>query len=109
MNFSNSWLRVGALAAAMFATTFCAAATVSGMYEATVPLVDRSEKGQAVAVQEAMREVLVRVTGQRDAASQPALAPLMPVSMWIASAATSAERLRPMLQVTRTRRPCETS
>jgi uncharacterized protein len=77
MNFSNSWLRVGALVAAMFATTFCTAATVSGMYEATVPLVDRSEKGQAAAFQDAMREVLVRVTGQRDAGSQPALAPLI--------------------------------
>src|SRR5262245_6013527 len=77
MNFPNSWSRVGAFMVAMFATTLCAAATVSGMYEATVPLMDRSEKGQAVAFQDAMREVLVRVTGQRDAGSQPALAPLI--------------------------------
>lgn len=53
------------------------AATVPGMYEATVPLPDRSENGQAVAFQDAMREVLVRVTGQRDAGTQPALEPLI--------------------------------
>ena len=47
------------------------------MYEATVPLTDRSERGQAMAFQEAMREVLVRATGQRDAGTEPALAALV--------------------------------
>jgi hypothetical protein len=53
------------------------AATVAQMFEATVPLGDRSEAGQAAALQEAMRQVLVRVTGQRDAAYNPELAPLV--------------------------------
>ena len=61
----------------MLVSTCSVAATVSGMYEATVALTDRSERGQALAFQDAMREVLVRVTGQRDAGSQPALAPLI--------------------------------
>lgn len=54
-----------------------AAVTVTRLYEATVPLADKSERGQSEALQEAMREVLVRVTGQRDAGYEPALAPLV--------------------------------
>jgi len=53
------------------------AVTVPRLYEATVPLTEKSERGQSEALQEAMREVLVRVTGQRDAAYEPALAPLV--------------------------------
>ena len=53
------------------------AATFAQLFEATVPLADRSETGQAAALQEAMRQVLVRVTGQRGAAYEPALAPLV--------------------------------
>jgi hypothetical protein len=53
------------------------AATVEHLYEATVPLAERSERGQSEALQEAMRQVLVRVTGQRNAAYEPALAPLV--------------------------------
>lgn len=54
-----------------------AAATVTGLYEATVPLTDRSDRGQALAFQDAMRQVLVRVTGRRDAGDEPALATLV--------------------------------
>ncbi len=61
--------------------TVCAplatAVTVPRLYEATVPLADKSERGQSEALQEAMREVLVRVTGQRNAAYEPALSPLV--------------------------------
>ncbi len=53
------------------------AASVTRLYEATVPLTDRSEAGQAAALQEAMRQVLVRVTGQRSAGFEPALAALV--------------------------------
>jgi hypothetical protein len=53
------------------------AVIVAGLYEATVPLAERSERGQGEALQEAMRQVLVRVTGQRNAAYEPALAPLV--------------------------------
>jgi hypothetical protein len=47
------------------------AVTVARLYEATVPLAERSEHGQDEALQEAMRQVLVRVTGQRNAAYDP--------------------------------------
>src|SRR5262245_9836706 len=53
------------------------AATVAHLYEATVPLADRSEAGQTAALQEAMRQVLVRVTGQRSAGYEPALTALI--------------------------------
>jgi hypothetical protein len=53
------------------------AVTVTGLYEATVPLADRSERGQSEALQDAMRQVLVRVTGQRNAAYEPALTQLV--------------------------------
>src|SRR5687767_12289668 len=52
-------------------------ATVANMYDATVPLTERSERGQALAFQDAMRQVLVRVTGRRDAGTDPALAPIV--------------------------------
>jgi hypothetical protein len=67
-----------ALAAwALLAPVFLHAARVAGLYEATVPLADRSDTGQADALQAAMRQVLVRVTGRRDAGDDPALAPLV--------------------------------
>jgi len=53
------------------------AVTVARLYESTVPLAERSERGQTEALQEAMRQVLVRVTGQRNAGYEPALAPLV--------------------------------
>lgn len=53
----------------------CAAAR-SDLYEATGPLLDRSEAGYAAAFQAALKTVLVRLTGVRNADSNPALAPL---------------------------------
>jgi hypothetical protein len=76
MNSVNLCARIAA-SALLLASLDATAATVNGMYEATVPLPDRSENGQALAFQDAMREVLVRVTGQRDAGTQPALEPLI--------------------------------
>jgi len=46
------------------------------LYQATVPLADRSETAQAAAFEAALKIVLVRVTGRRAAAEDPALAPL---------------------------------
>ncbi len=63
-----SWMGVSA--------TACAA-TVARLFEATVPLADRSEAAQTAALQEAMRQVLVRATGQRGAGYEPALAELV--------------------------------
>ncbi|HYK25953.1 MAG TPA: DUF2066 domain-containing protein, partial [Steroidobacteraceae bacterium] len=44
-----------------------------------VPIFEATVRGgdQTAAAEEAMREVLVRATGRKDAASDPALAPLM--------------------------------
>jgi hypothetical protein len=61
-------------AAAHAATTTGPAA---GLYSATVPLSDHSERGQAAAFQDAMRLVLARVTGRPDAGNEPALASLV--------------------------------
>jgi hypothetical protein len=47
------------------------------LFQATVPLADRSEAAQTAAFQSALRAVLVRVTGQRTAADDPAFAPLV--------------------------------
>jgi uncharacterized protein len=51
------------------------AATVVGLYEGTVPG-DASETGRAAAADAALRQVVVRVTGRRGAASDAALASL---------------------------------
>lgn len=47
------------------------------VYQATVPVSDRSETAQATAFQAAMRVVLIRVTGRRNAEEDAALAPLL--------------------------------
>jgi hypothetical protein len=66
-----------ALLALLIAAGPSDATMVTGLYEATVPLAERSERGQAMAIQDAMRQVLVRVTGRRDAGDDPALAALV--------------------------------
>ncbi len=53
------------------------ALTRSELYQATVPVADRSEAAQTVAFSAAMQMVLVRVTGHRTAEEDPALAPLI--------------------------------
>jgi uncharacterized protein len=53
------------------------AAARTELYQATVPVSDRSEAAQTAAFQNAMRTVLVRVTGRRSAEDDPALAPLV--------------------------------
>jgi hypothetical protein len=47
------------------------------MYQATAPVSDRSEAAQSAAFQNAMKTVLVRVTGRRGADEDPALSPLI--------------------------------
>lgn len=47
------------------------------LYQATVPVADRSESAQSGAFEAAMRIVLVRITGRRNAGDDPALAPLV--------------------------------
>jgi uncharacterized protein len=57
--------------------TAAAALTRAELYQATVPVADRSEAAQTAAFQTAMSTVLVRVTGRRTAEDDPALAPLV--------------------------------
>ncbi len=52
---------------------FAHATVVTDLYEASVS----SDRGQAAAFQDAMRQVIVRITGQRDGDSAPALADLI--------------------------------
>jgi len=49
------------------------AAEVGGLYEATVPVSGQEEAPRADAVRVALREVLVRITGDRQAAGNPGL------------------------------------
>lgn len=53
------------------------ALTREELYQAMVPMSDRSEASQSAAFQAAMKVVLVRVTGRRTADEDPALAPLL--------------------------------
>jgi uncharacterized protein len=53
------------------------AMTRAEMYQATAPLTERSEAAQNLAFQNAMKIVLIRVTGRRTADEDPALAPLV--------------------------------
>ncbi len=53
------------------------ALTRTELYQATAPETDRSEAAQTAAFQAGMRTVLVRVTGNRGAEEDPALAPLV--------------------------------
>lgn len=53
------------------------AATLPGLYHATVPSPGADDAARNAAFQQAMRIVVVRVTGQRDAAQAPGLAALI--------------------------------
>jgi uncharacterized protein len=51
--------------------------TRTEMYQATAPVSDRSEAAQTAAFQNAMKTVLIRVTGRRSADEDPAFSPLI--------------------------------
>jgi hypothetical protein len=53
------------------------ALTRAEMYQTTTPVTDRSEAAQTTAFQNAMKTVLIRVTGRRNADEDPALSPLV--------------------------------
>ncbi len=74
MNRTRSWLAaiaIGALAA------HAEAASLGDMYTVTVPVAGMGESAQQAAFREAMRDILVRSTGRRDAAELESLAPLV--------------------------------
>jgi len=68
---------LGLCAALLLPCGPAAALTRIELYQATAPLSDRSEAAQTAAFQSAMRTVLVRVTGNRMADEDAALAPLV--------------------------------
>jgi len=68
-----SWLAWGLVAGA----PPVAAAVRSDLFQATAPLADRSDAALTAAFQTSLRAVLVKVTGRRAAAADPALAPLI--------------------------------
>ena len=71
--FSIVWACVAALCLGEAA----AALTRAEMFQATVPVADRSEAAQTAAFENAMKTVLIRVTGRRNADEDPALSSLV--------------------------------
>ncbi len=65
------------IAACSCLTEAAAALTRAELYQASAPLADRSETAQTAAFEAALRVVLIRITGHRAAAEDPALAPLL--------------------------------
>jgi hypothetical protein len=82
--FSGRHLRVAALIWACFAGLFLGdnalAITRAEMYQAAAPAADRSEAGQTAAIQSAMKTVLIRVTGRRNADEDPVFGPLISIA-----------------------------
>lgn len=51
------------------ASSLCQAVSVSGLYEATVPVADQSSKSQSTGIRAALLQVIIKLTGKRNAAS----------------------------------------
>ena len=71
--FSLVWISIAALSWGGVALSV----TRAEMYQATAPVADRSEAAQSAAFQNAMKTVLIRVTGRRNADEDPALSSLV--------------------------------
>jgi uncharacterized protein len=71
--FSFVWICIAALSLGGEAL----GVTRAEMYQATAPVADRSEAAQTAAFQNAMKTVLIRVTGRRNADEDPALSSLI--------------------------------
>jgi hypothetical protein len=71
--FSLVWISIAALSWGGVALSV----TRAEMYQATAPVADRSEAAQTAAFQNAMKTVLIRVTGRRNADEDPALSSLV--------------------------------
>jgi len=74
MNRTRHWL--AALAFALLAPQ-ATAISLGDMYTVTVPVAGQGESAQQAAFREAMRDILIRATGRRDAAELESLAPLV--------------------------------
>ena len=71
------WLCVCAGAAALCLADSSPALTRVELYQATAPLLERSEAGQEAAFEAALRTVLIKVTGRRGVDQDPSLAALI--------------------------------
>jgi hypothetical protein len=71
------WLLVCLSAGPLWLADSSVALTHAELYQATVPVEDRSEAAQDAAFEAALKIVLIRVTGHRTADQDPALAPLI--------------------------------
>ena len=74
MKRTRRWLAAFAIAAL---APQAGAASLGDMYSVTVPVTAQGEAAQQAAFREAMRDILVRATGRRDAAELERLAPLV--------------------------------
>lgn len=74
MKRTRRWL--AAFAVAVLAP-LAGATSLGDMYSVTVPVTGQGEAAQQAAFREAMRDILVRATGRRDAAELETLAPLV--------------------------------
>lgn len=79
--FSKRYLRPAAFSCACLAGlcfgTAAFALTKTELYQASAPVGDRTEAAQTAAFQNAMKAVLIRVTGRRSAGEDAALGPLV--------------------------------
>lgn len=64
--------RLAALALALLLSAPAPAAVVPGLYEAVVPVIDKTEKARMEGMQEALRQVIVKLTGDRGAPARAA-------------------------------------
>ncbi len=71
--FSILWFCIASVALSGAASGI----TRAEMYQATAPLADRSDAAYTAAFQTAMKTVLIRVTGRRNADEDPGLSPLV--------------------------------
>ena len=74
MNRTRSWIAAVAIAAL---APHADATSLGDMYTVTVPVTGQGESAQQTAFRDAMRDILVRATGRRDAADLEGLAPLV--------------------------------
>ena len=74
MNRMRSWIAATVIAAL---AQHADAASLGDMYTVTVPVTGQGESAQQAAFRDAMRDVLIRATGRRDAADLESMAPLV--------------------------------
>lgn len=74
MNWTRSWIAAVVITALV---QHADAASLGDIYTVTVPVAGQGESAQQAAFRDAMRDILVRATGRRDAADLEGLAPLV--------------------------------